>query len=156
VKHYRLKLSFAAALALTLALKLLLNHREAPDPALFEKTVVSFLNQHGFKLRLEKRNDQVLIHAISGKCHMLLTEASPEGWNRGGIELRSKPVGRLNYIFDGAVHVHEPFLAPMIDEYWTRVRIKLGLRPSWHAVLAVAASDDCAINGLPWWELGVG
>ena len=61
----------------------------------------------------------------------------------------------MNYIFDGAVHEREPFLAPMIDEYWAKMRIKLGLRPSWHPVLAVAASDDCAINALPWWKLGI-
>jgi hypothetical protein len=62
-------------------------------------------------------------------------------------------VGRLSYVFDGAVRDHEPFLGPVIDEYLTRVRIKLGLSPSRHPVLAVAASDDCAINTLPWQEL---
>jgi hypothetical protein len=49
--------------------------------------------------------------------------------------------------------VHEPFLAPVIDEYWTRVRFKMGLSPSRHPVLAVAASDECTINALPWREL---
>jgi hypothetical protein len=32
--------------------------------------------------------------------------------------------------------------------------VKMGLNPSRHPVLAVAASDDCSINTLPWWELG--
>jgi hypothetical protein len=154
VKHYGFKLFFAAALALTLALKLLLYQREAPDPALFAETVASFLIQHGFESRLEKRVGQVFIYANAGKCRMLITEAAPQGWNRDGIELRSKPVDQLNYIFDGAVHEREPFIAPMVEEYWTRVRIKMGLNPSRHPVLAVAASDDCSINALPWWELG--
>jgi hypothetical protein len=154
VKHYGLKLFFAAAFVLTLALKLLLSQREAPDPALFGETVASFLIQHGFESRLEKRFGQVFIHANAGKCRMLITEAAPQGFNRDGIELRSKPVGQLNYIFDGAVHEREPFVAPMVEEYWTRVRIKMGLNPSRHPILAVAASDDCSINALPWWELG--
>jgi hypothetical protein len=154
VKHYRLKLFFAAALALTLALKLLLNQREAPDPALFGETVASFLSRHGFESHLEKGFGQVLIQANAGKCRMLITEAAPQGWNRDAIELRSKPVGQLSYIFDGAIHKRVPFVAPMVDEYWTRVRIKMGLNPSRHPVLAVAASDDCSINALPWWELG--
>jgi hypothetical protein len=34
------------------------------------------------------------------------------------------------------------------------LRVKLGLSPNYHPVLAVAASDECAINALPWWELG--
>jgi hypothetical protein len=81
---------------------------------------------------------------------MLITEAAPQGWDRSSIELLAKPVGRLTYVFDGAVHAHEPFLAPMLDEYWTRARIK---SPKRHLVLAVAASDDCAADVLPWWKL---
>ena len=57
-------------------------------------------------------------------------------------------VDRLIYVFDGAVHEDEPFLAPLIN--WTRVRFKIGLSPSWQPVLAVAAS-----SALPWWRLGM-
>ena len=156
MKHYGLKLSLAAAFALTLGLKLLLYHRDAPgDPEVLGEAVSSFLLQHGFETRLEKKLDQVLVHANAGKCRILIREAAPQGWDRSNIEFSAKPVGRLNYVFDGTVHDHEPFLVPMIDEYWTRVRIKMGLSPSHHPVLAVAASDDCAIKALPWWELGV-
>jgi hypothetical protein len=154
VKYSAIKLFLGAAFVLTLALKLLLNQREAPDPALLGETVASFLIQHGFESRLENKLGQIFVYANAGKCRMLIREAEPHGWNRSGIELQAKALGRLSYIFDGAVHEGEPFLAPVIDEYWTKVRIKLGLRPSWHPVLAVAASDECAINTLPWWELG--
>jgi hypothetical protein len=41
------------------------------------------------------------------------------------------------------LYEHELFLAPVIDEYWTHLRNKLGLSPNYHPVLAVAASDDC-------------
>jgi hypothetical protein len=35
------------------------------------------------------------------------------------------------------------------------VSIKVGVDPSHHTpVLAVAASDECSINALPWQELG--
>ena len=158
VKHsYGPKLFLAAALALTLALKLLLYHREpAPaDAEVLGEAVAAFLLQHGFESRLEKRFGSVFIHANAGKCRMLISEAAPQGWDRSSIELSAKPVGRLTYVFDGAVHAHQPFLAPMLDEYWMRVRIKMGLSPNHHPVLAVAASDDCAVNALPWWELGV-
>jgi hypothetical protein len=156
VKHYGLKLFFAAAFALTLALKFILYQWQptSADPNLFGDAVTSFLQQHGFEWRLEKRSDQVSIYANAGKCRMLIREAEPHGWNRNGIELQAKPVGRLSYIFDGAVHDREPFLAPVIDGYRTKMRIKLGLRPSWHPILAIAASDECSINALPWWELG--
>jgi hypothetical protein len=86
---------------------------------------------------------------------MLISKAEPQGWDRSSIELLAKSVGRLTYVFDGAVHAHQPFLAPMLDEYWMRVRFKLGLSPNRHPILAVAASDDCAVNALPWSELGV-
>ena len=85
---------------------------------------------------------------------MLISEAAPQGWNRSSIELLAKPVGRLTYVFDGAVHAHQPFLAPMLDEYWMRVRIK------WASVQTVIRSllsppRTTARLTLPWWELGV-
>jgi hypothetical protein len=144
-------------LALSLSLKLFFYHRESAPagPEVLGKAVTSFLLEHGFESQLETRVDQILIHASSGKCRMLISEAAPQGWNRSSIELLAKPVGRLSYVFDGAVHEYEPFLAPMIDHYWTRARIKMGFSPSRHPVLAVAASDECAINALPWSELAV-
>jgi len=147
----------AFAFALTLALKLLL-YREEPPPAdsdVIAETVAAFLVQQGFESRLEKRFSTVLIHANAGKCRMLISEAAPQGWNRSSIELRAKPVGRLFYVFDGAVYAHEPFFSPLLDEYWARVRIKFGFSPKPHPVLAVAASDDCTVSELPWRDLGV-
>ena len=155
VKHYTLRLFLAAAFVLTLSLKLLLNQREAPDPALFGATVASFLIQHGFDSRLEKRFGHFFVHANAGKCRVLVSEVVPEGWDRSTMELLAKPVGRLSYVFDGSVYEHEPFLAPLLDEYWKRLRTKIGLSPTSHPVLAVAASDDCAIEALPWWDLGM-
>jgi hypothetical protein len=151
------KFLLAGALALTLGLKLHFYHREpasADDEALGQ-TVTAFLLQHGFDSRLEKRFGSVVVHANAGKCRMMITEAAPQGWDRSSIELLAKPVGRLTYVFDGAVHAHEPFLAPMLDKYWTRVRIKMGLSPKRHPVLAVAASDDCAADVLPWRKLAL-
>jgi hypothetical protein len=151
------KLFLAAAFALTLGLKLLLYHSESvpADAEMLGETVAAFLVHHGFESRLEKRLDSVFIHANAGKCRMLISEAAPQGWDRSRIELWAKPVGRVAYVFDGAVHAHQPFLAPMLDEYWMRVRVKIGLSPNHHPILAVAASDDCAVNALPWWELGM-
>ena len=157
VKHsHGPKFFLAVALALTLALKLLLYREPAPaDDDVLGKTVAAFLLQHGFESRLDKRVDGVFIHANAGKCRMLISEAVPQGWNRSSIELWAKSVGRLTYVFDGAVHVNAPFLVPMLDEYWTRVRIKMGVSPNRHPILAVAASDDCAVEALPWWKLVV-
>jgi hypothetical protein len=156
VKYYGPKHFIAAAFVLTLGLKLLLYHGEtAPtDPEVLGEAIASFLLQHGFESRIEIKFGGVSVHANAGKCRMLIREAAPQGWNRSGIELQAMRVGRLSYVFDGAVYEHEPFLAPVIEEYWTRVRFKMGLSPSRHPVLAVAASDDCAINALPWQELG--
>jgi hypothetical protein len=157
VKYCGPKHFLAAALVLTLGLKLLLYHGEAPpaEPEALGQAVSSFLFQHGFESRLEKKYDQVLVYANAGKCRMVISEAAPQGWNRSSIEIWAKPVGRLSYVFDGVVYADEPFLAPIIDEYWTRVRFKMGLTQSCHPVLAVAASDECAINALPWSEFAM-
>jgi hypothetical protein len=161
VKLHGLKVFFAAAFALTLALKLLLSYREfrehretAADHRPLGEAVAAFLLQHGFETHLEERYGQFLVHANAGKCRILISEADPE--KSGTIELLARPVGRLSYVFDGAVHEHEPSAAwAMIDKYLARVSIKMGVDPSHHTpVLAVAASDECSINALPWWELG--
>jgi hypothetical protein len=162
VKHYGVKLFFAAALALTLGLKLLLYHQELlyhreptpADPDSLGEAVASFLVQHGFEAHVEKRLGQDFVHANAGKCRVLIGQAIPQ--TSGIIELLAKPVGRLSYVFDGAVYEHEPSPASvLIGEYWTRVSIKMGLSPNHHRrVLAVAASNDCAIHALPWRELG--
>ncbi len=146
----------AGALALTLAVKLVYSREPAPDADadVLGEAVAAFLLQHGFEPRVEKRGG-VFVHASAGKCRMLISEAVPQGWNRNTIEWWAKPVGRLTYVFDGAVHAHEPFLVPMLDDYWRRVRVRFGLSPNRHPVLAVAASDDCAVDALPWWELAV-
>jgi hypothetical protein len=143
------------ALVLTLALKLVVYQGQPvpADPETLSRAVSAFLLQHGFEPRLEKRFGIVFIEANAGKCRMLISQTAPQGWDRSGIELQAKAVGRLSYVFDGAVYANEPFLAPMIDDYWARVRFKMGLTSSRHPILAVAASDDCTINALPWWEL---
>jgi hypothetical protein len=151
------KLFLAAAFVLTLALKLLLYHREtaAADHEVLGEAVAGFLLKIGFESQIEKKFGSVFIHANSGKCRMLISEATPQGWDRNSNAIWAKPVGRLSYIFNGAVQVDEPFLGPMLERWWTGFRVKLGLSPNYHPVLAVAASDDCAVDSLPWWELSV-
>jgi hypothetical protein len=156
VKHYGLKLALLAAFALTLGLKLLLHdHGQTAAPERLGEAVAAFLAQHGFEPRVEKSFGHVLVYANSGKCRMLISKAEAHGWDRSSIEMKAQSMGRLNYVFDGALYEHEPYLAPVINEYWTHLRNKLGLIPNYHPVLAVAASDDCAINSLPWWEIGM-
>ena len=157
-RSYGPKLFLAAALVLTLALKLLLyHHREtaAADSEVLGEAVVPFLLEHGLESHLEKSSDGVLVHATAGQCRMLISEATPQGWYRNQNELLAKPVGRLSYIFDGALRPNEPFLAPMLDRWWMQVRIKLGLSPNYHPVFAVAASEECAVHTLPWRQLAV-
>jgi hypothetical protein len=155
VKRYGLKLSLAAAFVLTLGLKLLLNGPEpAAAPEVLGQAVAGFLALHGFEPRVEKSFGRILIYANSGKCRMLISKAEAHGWDRSSIEMKAQPTGRLSYVFDGVLYEHEPFLAPVMDEYWTHLRSKMGLSPNYHPVLAVAASDDCSINALPWRELG--
>jgi hypothetical protein len=148
----------AGAFALTLALKLLLYREGEPpqaDPKVLGEAISSFMLQHGFESRVEIKLGQAIVYAAVGKCRMLITEAEPHGWNSGGIEMRAKPVGRLSFVFDGIVHDARPFLSPVIREYWTVVRFRMGLNPTHHPVLAVAASDDCEIGALPWSDLSI-
>jgi hypothetical protein len=157
VNHCAPKLFLAGAFTLTLALKLVFHEREPvpTHPEVLGEAIASFLLQHGFESRVEIRLGQTVVYANAGKCRMMISEAEPHGLNRSGIELRAKSVGRLSYIFDGKVHEQEPFLAPVIRDYWTRAQFKMGFNTSRHPMLAVAASDDCEIDALPWSEISV-
>lgn len=141
----------------TLGLKLFAYRHELvwTDPEVLTRAVSSFLLQQGFESHVEKRFGTVFIRAKAGACRMLIREAAPQGWDRNSIEMGAKSVGRLSYVFDGTVYTREPFVAPLLQEYWTRARFKMGLSPKRHPLLAVAASDDCTINALPWRELAV-
>jgi hypothetical protein len=155
VKHsFGPKLFLAAAFVLTLALKLIA-HPVSANPDDLSRAVSAFLLQQGFETDVEQIYGNFLIHADAGKCRMLIREAAPQGWDHSSIELTAKLVGRLSYVFEGVVYEQQPFLAPMIGDYWTRARSKMGFSASRHPILAVAASDDCSINALPWWELSV-
>jgi hypothetical protein len=151
------KLFLAGALVLTLAVKLFAYRHESvsTDPEVLTRAVSSFLLRHGFESHVEKRFGIVFIHANAGECRVLIREAVPQGWDHSSIEMGAKSVGRLSYVFDGTVYTREPFVAPMLQEYWTRARFKMGLSPNRHPLLAVAASNDCTIDTLPWWELAV-
>ncbi len=155
MKHYGLKLFFAAAVALTLALKVNQGMPAPADPELFENAVAWFLGQHGFASSLETRSRWVFVQAKSENCRMLIREAEPHGWDNSRIEFLTKEVGQVKYVFDGVVYEHEPFPAPVIGQYWAILRSKMGLSPNRHPVLAVAASDDCQIDRLPWRELSI-
>ena len=72
------------------------------------ETAASFLVRHGFESHLEQSFSHVFVHANAGKCHMLLSEVVPQGWDRSGMELLAKQVGRLSFIFDGAVYDLRP------------------------------------------------
>jgi len=151
------KLFLAGAFVATLGLKLLFYDRgtAAAGEQDLGEAVTGFLVEAGFEPHVENRFGRVFIYADAGKCRMLISETTPQGWDRSSNEIWAKPVGRLSYIFDGAVHAHEPFLAPMADRWWTRLRVKLGLSRNYHPVLAVAASGECAVDSLPWWQLSV-
>ena len=88
MRSYGPKLFLAAALVLTLALKLLLYHREtaAADSEVLGEAVVPFLLEHGFESHLEKNSDGVLVYATAGKCRMLISEATPQGLDRNQNE----------------------------------------------------------------------
>lgn len=156
-RSHGLKLLLAAALVATLGLKLVLYDRgtAAADPEDLGAAITRFLNKAGFEPHVETRYGRVFIYADNGNCRMLISETTPQGWDKSSNEMWAKAVGRLSYIFAGAVHADEPFIAPMLDRWWMWVRLKMGLSANRHPLLAVAASEDCAINALPWWELAV-
>ena len=122
----------ASLLALTLAIKVTLTLGGKPPPVDSEvgATVVAFLVQHGFDARFENKFGSVMITRKRRAVPNVDQRSSAARLDRDLIQSRAKPIGQLTYIFDGVLYAEQPFLAPMLNEYWSRVRIKFGLVPN--------------------------
>jgi hypothetical protein len=149
------KLVLVLALVLTVPLKFVLpgNARVSREDDL-SAPVSAFLARHGFQPRVEHKLAGLFIHATAGDCRILIREAAAQGWNRDSIDAVARQVGRVTFVFDGSIHNEQPVVRTTLSFYWHRLRAQMGLKPARHPVLAVAASERCAIEALPWREVG--
>ena len=151
-RHARFLL--AIALVVTVPLKLLI--QSAPESERVrhpDKTIAAFLARHNYEPRVEQRPAGTFVYATSGACRLLIRLASPYSGNLDSINISARDVGPLVFVFNGSVDPRPPISATLLYHYRQRLRELLGFRVTVFPLLAVAASDGCSVESLPWREI---
>jgi hypothetical protein len=140
------------SLALTLSFKVVVRDTAGEDPySSLQDSVVAFLTRHQFQSH--GATDVERIYAASGDCHLVIKQVLPQGYNLNAIKTMIAQEGRLSFVFDGRVYGEGPPATTTLSHYWTRLRQQLGLKVREKPVLAVASSESCAVDALPWKEI---
>lgn len=148
------KVFLALMLALTLSLKFTLRDRTTANEnghLTVQDSVIAFLTRHQFQS--DSTPDGKRIDAVSGDCRLVIRQIIPQGWDLDGVKTIGAQEGQLSFIFKGLVYTDLPLRSTILSHYWTRLQQKMGLNASSNPVLAVAASDSCSLDALPWREI---
>jgi hypothetical protein len=156
----KLKLFLIVVLAVTLPLKAFTRDTAKERPwESAQPSIVAFLDRHGFSVRHgfetpdEQRPAEGLMQATSGACRLLIGQMDPNGYNLVAFNRLARSVGRVAFVFNGVVYREAPLARTIADYVWMRLRQRLGLHVYWHPAYAVAATDKCALEALPWSEI---
>lgn len=155
-----LKLFLIVALAVTLPLKAFTRDTVKATPwEDAQASILAFFARHGFSARHgfeapgEQRPAGTLIQATSGRCRLLMGQMHHRGLNLDSFDRLAESVGRVVFVFGGTIYRQQPVALTSLDHYWTRLQQRIGLSVAWHPVYAVAATDTCALDALPWTEI---
>jgi len=153
VKFLRASIILAAALAVSVPLKFSIQRGSADaDPELVGP-ITAFLTRHGYEPQVEQRPAGVFIYATAGACRLLVRLVPPQGWNLDSISASAANVGPLVFVFDGTLSQSPAVTASLFYDYRQRLREHFGFPQILFPLLAVAASDGCAVKSLPWQEI---
>lgn len=149
-----LKALFAAAILLTVSLKILVGDAAGAGPGDdVEKYVADFLGRHDFQVLDYSPEQGPFLPAVSGNCRIGVAQATAQGWNRDALHLFAKTEDRLFFVYNGAIYPDQPTTRTAIRYQWTRFLRKIGIGVSWRPVFAVTSSASCHADSLPWAEL---
>ena len=149
-----LRVTLAAALLLTLGLKLLWT-REAPvpDAALFVTSAESLLQAQGFRTERVVRRFGTVVRGQRGPCRLLVGDYPPDGTLAEPLAAEGRSVGPFHYVWAGESSAAAPKLAPLVEYYVKRELGRLGFRPARRPILAVAAGHGCGGVEVDWTPL---
>jgi len=148
-----LKWFVALSVPLTLAWKIPVGPE---DPNHRTSEIIKFLANSGFDVTfpgklIDLQIDAPNIRAISGVCQMLIVEISPDGSERDEIHgFATATAERVFIVFQGRVYAEQPVLLTLANNLWSRFLGKLRLARHITPVLAVIATESCAVQQLPW------
>lgn len=146
--------AIAAALALTLGVKAAWT-RDAPaaDSSLFTGRAEAMLSDGGFATRRYVRPFGTLVLGRKDNCRLMVADYAPHGTLAEPIAAYARSIGPLRFRWRGDTTEEPPKLAPLASFYLERELRRVGLRPVRQPIIAVAASEGCELDSLPWHQL---
>ena len=146
----RARALLAGLLALTLGAKIAFSREPAPpDTALSGASVEAMLHAAGFATGRRSHALGIIVYGQRGTCRLMVAEQDPRGTFTDILAVFGRPFGPLRFVWRGALLDAVPGSAT-VEYYWQRELRRLGGAPERHPVYAVAASEACAVERLPW------
>jgi hypothetical protein len=141
----------AVLLGLTLAPKLLGARRVAePDGARLARDMAAMLRAGGFRTALPTHHLFDYVLARRGRCTMVAANAPASGALRDRFAEEAAAVGPVTYRYRSATARPFPRFLPVAEDYLQRWAYRLGIVVPRPALVAVAASPACRLDGLGW------
>lgn len=149
-----LRVTLAAALLLTLGLKLLWT-REAPvpDAAVFVASAESLLQAQGFRTERVVRRFGTVVLGQRGPCRLLVGDYPPDGTLAEPLAAEARAVGPLSYVWAGQAYERAPKFRPLVEYYARREFGRLGIDIRRWPILAVATGPGCGGVRVDWTPL---
>jgi hypothetical protein len=131
--------------------------RPAPGEDYAQTTIAAarLLRAEGFDVRLVRlsRSPDLLAVARRGDCRIRAGGYPVHDTFAEIYQHVARPVGPLHFVFRGQVYDRAPTFRMRVAHYlWTAQR-RIGLAASPSPVIAVAASRECALEGISWDEM---
>ena len=119
-----------------------------------QSKVVQFLARQYFTISEQGPEGQKLIFATAGPCHMVVAaDVSSNGWERDMLRHQAAANGPLFFVFRGKTYADQPTWLTVSNSLWSRFKRGLGLKVQDSPIVAVVATPNCDVEGLPWNEL---
>ncbi len=153
-------LAFSAALAVlvgaTVGPKLVAQSRESvPDEARLAGEMAAMLGGHGFRSAVLPHRLFQLVPAEKGDCRLLAANMSAAGYKRTRFAQGAASYGPVRFYHGDASSDSFPRFVPAIQEVLQRWGSSIGIVAPRVPVIAVAASPECRLDGLPWEDLRI-
>lgn len=117
--------------------------------------IAAFFDRHEFLARKDENNmgDVFVGPGVAGDCHLLVINATPEGWVRDAVRQLASRNDEVFFVFDGTVYQDQPTWHTRMHYYWRQLNRFTGRAIPARPVLGIVASPGCDLRDMPWREI---
>ena len=123
-----------------------------PDARASAAAIVGALRSAGLAARIVelRRSPGIVVEATRGLCRVVAGDYPVHGTFQDVYRQLAAGASPLHFVHLGAVYESEPKLSGLFRFYLWRELRRVGIEVRRAPVIAVAASRDCNLRGVPW------